>query len=454
MRKHLISILGTNNYSDVVYQCGEKSFKTAYIQQALLELKFGECEKGDRISIFVTEESKKRNWFNREYSNYEKEKAEEKGQILEDEHIGLQETLKDKYGEFINNIENTTIPIGANEEELWQIFQTVFDNIGEGEELYIDITHALRNIPIQMLAVISYARVVKNVKVKGIYYGAFEVGKKNDEGVKEAPIMDLITFLDIIDWSQAASSFVNYGSSDEIVGLYKKQESKSEIKSMELGKVIKEIHNITNALETSRGYYKEDKLYNKNGMSILGSYKQFKVEKQNLEDKKDKDKPIIEPLNKLFDVIDKKLEVFDVDNNFKLGMATIQWAIDNKRTQQGFTALEETVKTFLCNHYELEETKEITRDKICKSICSELSIQKKNKKEKILTDDIRDLAKNEWIEENEGLLKKLGEKADKKILEDKINSMFKEIPNELVDLCSEISSCRNSMNHFGYSNQL
>lgn len=93
------------------------------------------------------------------------------------------------------------IPIGANEEELWEIFKNIFETIGQEEELYIDITHSLRNIPIQLLAVISYARAIKNVTVNGIYYGAFEVGKFNEEGVKEAPILNLLTFLDILDWS-------------------------------------------------------------------------------------------------------------------------------------------------------------------------------------------------------------------------------------------------------------
>lgn len=156
----------------------------------------------------------------------------------------------------MDEIDECVIPVGATEDELWSVFQIMYSHIREGEELYIDITHSLRNIPIQMLSVIAFARVVKKVTVNGIYYGAFEVGNINEQGIKEAPIFDLITFLDILDWSQAASSFVKYGDSEQIVDLYKKNSKRLPLKTMELYKVISELQNITRGLETSRGYCK------------------------------------------------------------------------------------------------------------------------------------------------------------------------------------------------------
>ena len=46
MGKHFISVLGTGNYSETIYKCDEGEHKTAFIQEALLKLKFGECKKG------------------------------------------------------------------------------------------------------------------------------------------------------------------------------------------------------------------------------------------------------------------------------------------------------------------------------------------------------------------------------------------------------------------------
>ena len=62
MAKHFISVLGVGGYKSTVYGCEEGSFETAYIQEAILNLKFNEWSEQDRITIFVTEKSKETNW--------------------------------------------------------------------------------------------------------------------------------------------------------------------------------------------------------------------------------------------------------------------------------------------------------------------------------------------------------------------------------------------------------
>lgn len=428
MGRHFLSVLGTGSYQDTVYTCNGEKHRTAYVQEALLKMKFGEGREGDRISIFLTQKAKEKNW------------------------EGLKQCLAE-YSAYLDNQEECMLPVGATEAELWEIFQVIFSRIRENDELYIDITHSLRNIPIQMLAVISYARVVKKVKVKGIYYGAFET-KEQFGG--ETPILNLITFLDILDWSQAADSFVRYGNSDQISELYKAQKHKAEIKHVDLNNVVTDINNITHGLETSRGYYDFGTSRNAKNSSVLYSYRKYKEDLQIMnkkdvskEDRKEKQKNIIEPLGELLQVIDTKLDVFDVDTNLDLGMAAIQWAIENRKTQQGFTALEETVKTFLCNYYGLDEVSETDRERICKDICNfmyERGLKTKGKDEAALTDDVRHKLCREWVEVRKG---RLGITEGEKPIEE----MFLTLPTELLDMFHEISDRRNSMNHFGYSNR-
>lgn len=450
MSKHFLTVLGTGNYQDTIYYCEEGKYKTSFIQEAILQLKISEWKKGDRITVFITEEAKNRNWLNRPYTERELEEANVRGNQLPQIKVGLEEILRESYGDMV---QVCMIPVGADEEELWEIFNNIFQVIESEEEIFIDITHALRNIPIQMLAVISYARVIKNVKVNGIYYGAFEVGKFNENKIKEAPIFNLLAFLDILDWSQAANEFIRYGNSDQIVDLYNEQKKRIERRQPELSKVIMELQNITYGLETSRGYFdKNNPGQYRKGKSIYESYQQYN-ETFTIMEKKDKkqkeigkqQKTLVKPLTPLFDVIDKKIKIFDVNTNLDLGLAAIQWAIENKKTQQGFTALEETMKTFLCNYYGFPEDKELYRDNICKSACIELYNSLKENKGQ-LSDDSRKMCYEAWKEKKSKYINE----SEALVQAEKI---FQTIPEEFLDMSHEIGNCRNSMNHFGYSNQ-
>ena len=451
MGKHFLTVLGTGVYKNTEYFSEEGGYETSFIQEAVLKLKLSEWNPGDKITVFITEESKNRNWLNRPFTEREIEEAKEKGEELPEIKIGLEQILKEQYE---GCIESCIIPVGANEEELWEIFRNIFDTISQEEELYIDITHALRNIPIQLLAVISYARAIKNVTVSGIYYGAFEVGKFNEKGVKAAPILNLLTFLDILDWSQAANEFIKYGNSDQIVDLYHEQKRRIGVRQPELSKVVMELQSITHGLETSRGYFdKENAARYKKGKSILESYKQYEetfeiMEKKDRKehDRKKQQKSSIEPLNELFHTINEKVKIFQVETNLELGLAAIKWAVENKKTQQGFTALEETMKTFLCNHYGFPEAEELYRDKICKSACIMLYMNFQGKKAGECTEEFRRAIYLGWKEERKewGIAPEILEEAE---------NIFLTIPERMLFMCHEISDCRNSMNHFGYSNK-
>lgn len=280
MAKHFISVLGTGKYSETAYGEEENFVKTPFIQLALLKLKVGQLTEGDRITVFVTDGergSRKVNW------------------IPEDKEGLRSRLINEGYGDFLNQ-EDDIIPIGANENELFEIFQIIYDSIGEGEELYLDITHALRNIPIQMLAVIQYARVMKNVTVAGIFYGAFEVRQEKEDGSIISPIFNLKPFVEIMDWASAADSFIRYGNSSQMNDLIKartkeenaykrkdiSEEERSRLKTdtiqpKMLSKVGKDLEELTRALETSRGFHPSSEIpvatkYRESGYSIKGSY--------------------------------------------------------------------------------------------------------------------------------------------------------------------------------------
>lgn len=131
------------------------------------------------------------------------------------------------------------IKLGRNEEELWELFQSVIEVIPEGESLIIDVTHGFRSQPMLLLSISIYLKVIKNVKISHILYGAFDA--KDKEGI--APIFDLSPFLDIITWSFATEAFIKRGDATQ------------------LSQIITEIHNDA---------YKTNSPYRPQGLKQIG----------------------------------------------------------------------------------------------------------------------------------------------------------------------------------------
>lgn len=66
---------------------------------------------------------------------------------------------------------------GMNREEMDQIFEAMYAVIESGETIIFDFTHGLRNIPMQALTIIHYAKALKHISIRGMFYGAFELGR-------------------------------------------------------------------------------------------------------------------------------------------------------------------------------------------------------------------------------------------------------------------------------------
>lgn len=76
------------------------------------------------------------------------------------------------------NFEEIQILEGRTEKELWKIYDEIFHVIDDRENVVFDITHGLRSIPLQALVALNCAKVIKNINIVGIYYGAYERQEK------------------------------------------------------------------------------------------------------------------------------------------------------------------------------------------------------------------------------------------------------------------------------------
>lgn len=96
-----------------------------------------------------------------------------------------------------------------------EIILSIEQYLENGDELYVDITHSFRSLPLFLLNTLIYAKNVskKRIAIKHIHYGMFEA-KKEMGGF--TPVVDLSPVLDTIDWIVGAYAFQESGNAYKI----------------------------------------------------------------------------------------------------------------------------------------------------------------------------------------------------------------------------------------------
>ena len=214
MNYKLLSFIGTTKYVEAYYIYNNKKSQTScqFIQEALLEFFCKDWKENDQIVIFLTGESRRKNWLSRneyEGANFEK---------------GLKERLEETKKRLKLNIKvkGCEIPEGRNEEEIWEIFEKINNNIDKEDILIFDITHSFRYLPMLTLVALNYVKFLKNVKINQIVYGAMEaLGPPNEvKGLplerKVIPIFNLTRFASLFNWTVAVERFLQTGNAEMI----------------------------------------------------------------------------------------------------------------------------------------------------------------------------------------------------------------------------------------------
>ena len=122
------------------------------------------------------------------------------------------------------------IPIGENAEEMWQIFEELTSRIDDNDEVSFDITHGLRSIPFFVFLTAAFLKSARQVTIKGIYYGAFELNKDTEGRSRPAPIIDLSEFVSLLDWLNASEQFRRFGNASELASRLRSAGHKSSLK--------------------------------------------------------------------------------------------------------------------------------------------------------------------------------------------------------------------------------
>jgi len=312
--------------------------------------------------------------------------------------------------------ESIAINEGFTESEVWGTFQTVFNKLEEEDEVYLDITHSFRYIPMLAIVLLDYAKFLKKIKVKSISYGAFEAlgpafavrNIKIDK--RNAPIIEIKSFSELQDWTIAASDFIKYGKGKEINNL--------------LQSPIDELGIVMDNFATSRG----------GELSMGNSFEELK-EKLNDQAKEYLKIPPFQPIvNKIEAKISKfkKVGFDDLQGVIANTLQSVWWCLEHGLIQQGFTLLQEGLVTIvLC---------ELTENYKCKT----------NRNIATSCFTIWNTPEEKWKGDLAQNLEKTNNYLNKSQLFKLINSKSKPYFTKSKPYFAEISIFRNDLNHGGY----
>ena len=175
----LITSIGTSGYTEVEYNFKEGLCRTPYPAVALCKI----TEKPpERVLVFITEKANAANG--------------DKYRVALKEAAGVEPEI-------------LVIPEGKNETELVKILGQVIDAMEaapDGMDMALDVTFSFRSLQFIFFAAAFYLTSQKRLRLKGIYYGAYELDKPR------AALIDLSRLIRIIDWYYAVRGFRETGS--------------------------------------------------------------------------------------------------------------------------------------------------------------------------------------------------------------------------------------------------
>ena len=338
-RKVFISFLGTGNYSEAVYEfAGERPDPTRFVQEALVWHLCGDWSAEDQVIVFCTEGAHSKNWIDGGQVD------RRNGKPLQGLKTTLQK-LKETENLQVNIQETISIPEGFNETQVWEIFNKVYEVLEEGDEIYFDMTHSFRAIPLFATVLFNFAKVMKRTTLRGVYYGAFEAlgpAYKLDENYpnpidRVRPIVDLSQVVALQQYTAVAHELEKYGRIKGLNELLRDTKKRPELASL---------NNLNSKLTKFEKYLQTNNLKDlANGNNYL---EQHKLVKKN---SKKADLPIQLILDHLWSNLEQcGFSLDDTSGNQNIE-ATIRWVDNHDMLLQAYTLGQEYLISRLVDIY-------------------------------------------------------------------------------------------------------
>ena len=329
-RKVFISVLGAGMYESCKYTASSFcSTETRFVQQASLEyLNAQQWPEDSRAFFLITDKARTANWdvegeqrFNTQRNTYVP-------------YVGLQKILESSHLPF--PFESISIPDGKDDTEMWKIFETTYRLLNDGDELYFDLTHSFRYLPMLMLVLGNYAKFLKKATVCSITYGNYEA---RDVNTNEAPIVDLLPLSSLQDWTFATADFLKNGYADRLVELADRGLNPLMREELTRTDDTKRLKSFVNNLK----YFSFD-LQTCRGMNVIDASTINKIKG----DIASLNKIVVPQMEPVLKRVSDSVEPFDDAGGVMNTFRAARWCFDNQQYQQSTTFLEEGVISYFC----------------------------------------------------------------------------------------------------------
>lgn len=238
----------------------------------------------------------------------------------------------------------------------------------------------MRPNPIIALAVVNYARVTKHISFGKFLYGWFEqlysLGDIKDIPIEKrfVPIVDFTDMMQLFNWTNGVDQFIRTGDGSKIEETVRETERREEkmdlwaegkkVQFEQLERVSRALTNAGLALATVRGHSMKIEDNNHSQISFIHSIRELKKAISEVSGEGDNG---LYPLKTLIGKINEKFSEFGKNQAMDLYFAA-EWCYKNEKIQQGYTFLEENIKTLLCRIHELSDNKINDRNLVSKAI--------------------------------------------------------------------------------------
>ncbi len=277
--------------------------------------------------------------------------------------LGTRESLWDLADELIGSYRKVLIPYGINKEEFWEMFRIINKEVDvSGKDIYLDITHGFRTIPLLVSTVVNLFSKVKGARVKGLFYGIFEA--KDEKG--RIPVVDLLPILELNEWIEGFTLFKNYGDGDFLAELIEEKLSGLKPEFRREAGDLKKLSKLLRKYSQAVGFTAVNFIpkFTDQVVRIINNIKSVPADFNSVELLK-------ASLNETYEEV-KKEDAEEWKNQYKI----VKWLFNKRRYSQATIALEECIFTYVLEKMGINYLEKEIREKLSKAFRED---EKKNK---------------------------------------------------------------------------
>jgi CRISPR-associated Csx2 family protein len=233
MARVFITSLGTGDYKPYSYVFdGRPCEATAYVQKALLRAH----DSGffDRVVLLLTDSARAKHWT--------------PDDRLSNSHVSTSPRVPTLRAELYLPVDPpppfVLQPISekiSEKAEQWNWFQALMTHVDRGDEIYIDMTHGFRVVPIVLSAALHYLQAIKGVRLVRAWYAA-------DQG-EGYPIVDFADFYTLGQWADGVSRLVENADAGKLAALSASGEDNRHFPALNRGELVEPLKELAGILK-------------------------------------------------------------------------------------------------------------------------------------------------------------------------------------------------------------